>query len=253
MQITGTTVKYAFVLLSVGGAATGLNLAVMELADQSKSSQEVASTAEPAVDTEQATREPVQIVVDVPVVVPDSVAAAALDAAAVDESSSPSGAAVPAAPSPVAAAPGTAAPGTAAPAKAVAAAPATNAPATNAPGTTAAAASNSKSTTTAAPPTTTAPQTSQSTTTTRAPSTTQTAPTTEYLYYEFAGVASQIVVAQHGDGSLEFWSVTTESDWSYYVEENSPDKIKIKFEGDDDEAEWKLEYDDGDLRVKKER
>lgn len=203
MQITGATIKYALVLLGVGGAAAGLNLTVMDLADQPgvEASQELSPATDLDVVTSPTTPEPLQVIVDVPVVVPDEVVAAAGPAAT----------------------------------------PSSPTESTTSTSTTVVQRS------TAAPPTTT---------TTQASSTTRVTAATTYLSYEFAGVASEIIVAQHADGSLEFWSVTPNAGWSYYVDENEPHEIEIEFEGngrDDDEAEWKLEYEHGELRVKRER
>lgn len=295
MEITATTAKYAFILCSVGGAAAGLNLAVMELGDPpAGGSAEEVSAAVGSETVTSDTGEPMQVVVDVPVVVPDEVAAnLAKQTAEVgsgpDNNGSlvPIGAAVPAVPAVPAS--DTAAPTTAPPVAPVATVPAkalknsgtaasSPAPTAAARNTTTTAAprtvvddSRDETTTTRAPSTTRAttttraPSTTRATTTTRAPSTTEATTTrapstteavaaTQYLYYEFPGVASQIIVAQHGDGSLEFWSVTPEPGWGYFVEEGGPHEIELEFEGDgDDEAEWKLEYDDGDLRVRRDR
>lgn len=68
-------------------------------------------------------------------------------------------------------------------------------------------------------------------------------------------MASQIIVARHGDGSLEFWSVTTESGWNYRVEKDTSTMVELKFSREpngEGEAKWILQYKDGDLMAKKE-
>ncbi|MDW3176712.1 MAG: hypothetical protein R8J94_04910 [Acidimicrobiia bacterium] len=285
MEITATTAKYAFILCSVGGAAAGLNLAVMELGNPpaGDSSEEVTSAVGSETVTSD-TGEPMQVVVDVPVVVPDEVVAAGLAQQTAEVGTGPQnngslvpiGAAVPAVPAVPTS--DTAAPTTAPPVAPVATVPAkalknsgtaasSPAPTTAARDTTTTAAPRAvvddsrdettttrAASTTRATTTTRAPSTTEATTTTRAPSTTEAVAATQYLYYEFPGVASQIIVAQHGDGSLEFWSVTPEPGWGYFVEDGGPHEVELEFEGDGDgEAEWKLEYDDGDLRVRRDR
>ena len=108
------------------------------------------------------------------------------------------------------------------------------------------------------PPTTSAPTTQVPTTpapTTAAPTTAQPESTTEYLYYSFSGVASQIVIAYHDGNTLEFWSASTESGWVFDVERNSPSVIEVKFfnTNSGDEAKFVIEREGGGLEVKKER
>lgn len=82
--------------------------------------------------------------------------------------------------------------------------------------------------TTAAP---TQPAPTQPAPTTQAPTTTQ-APEVvapEYLYYSFSGLASTIVIANHGGSSLEFWSATAEPGWVYSVEKGTGSEITLKF------------------------
>ncbi|MCP3933779.1 MAG: hypothetical protein GY708_00250 [Actinomycetia bacterium] len=119
-----------------------------------------------------------------------------------------------------------------------------------------------------APNTTAPPSTTTTTSVTEPPPTTV---ATEYLYYSFDGVASQIVLAVHGGTELEFWSVVPVAGWSYGVEE-SGNEVEIEFrtsggedhdEDDDDdedgeedeggEAEFKARLTDGRVVVSKER
>ena len=100
-----------------------------------------------------------------------------------------------------------------------------------------------------APTTTSAPATAAPTTPTTA------GPVTEYLYYDFEGVASEIIVAFHDDRALEFWSATPDPGWSFQVEKDSARKVEVKFrrvEGAEGEAKFELTLEDGDLRIKKE-
>lgn len=82
MELTVTTAKYALVLLSVGGAAAGLNLGVMELTDPppAQAAEEVLLSS----GSDPIAQDPLQVVVDVPVVVPDSVVATTLPETAPD-------------------------------------------------------------------------------------------------------------------------------------------------------------------------
>ncbi len=95
------------------------------------------------------------------------------------------------------------------------------------------------------------PTTSGHATTATSPSTVPVS--TEYLTYEFEGVAS-IVVALHDGRRLEFWSVTAEDGWAFLVEDRGPTKVKIKFRParGGDEAEFELTFDDGRLKAKRE-
>jgi hypothetical protein len=223
MELTVTTAKYALALMSVGGAAAGLNLGVMELTGPptTQAAEEVLLSP----GSESIAQDPLQVVVDVPVVVPDSVVGTTLPDAV---------------------------PEAVAPAKASFSAPA--APA-SAP--TTAKAAPPAPVETAAPRTTKAPATTAAPQTTQAPATTAAVvmAATEYKYYDFPGVASQIIVARHGDGSLEFWSVTTESGWNYRVEKDTSTMVELKFSREpngEGEAKWILQYQDGDLSVNKE-
>jgi len=89
------------------------------------------------------------------------------------------------------------------------------------------------------------------------PSTTDTASPpaarTEYLTYEFDGVAS-VIVAFHDGKRLEFWSAIPEDGWVFRVDDNHDDLVKIKFRPLDggDEAEFVVKLDDGEIKVKKE-
>lgn len=73
------------------------------------------------------------------------------------------------------------------------------------------------------------PPTEPSTTTTTAPATTTTSPppVTQYLTYS-AGVAGEVVIADHGD-SLEFWSAYPQNGWQYRVENPSGKEIVVKY------------------------
>jgi len=76
---------------------------------------------------------------------------------------------------------------------------------------------------------------------------------TEYLTYEFDGVATVVVALHDGEG-LEFWSVDVEEGWAFMVEDHGPRDVKIKFRptGGGDEAEFEVKLDDGRLKVKRE-
>ena len=232
MNITAKNMKHTFILVAILGSAAGLNLGVMGLTNKAEASQvAVVATAEPA------DAGTVQVVVEVPVIVPSSTATPTSDGAATDQVTSSLNESGQAAPAP--------------PIAQTVAAPAT----TKAPATTQTPATTKAPATTQTPATTKAPTTTQTPTTTIAPTTTPAGPVTEYLYYDFSGVASQIIVAQHPDGSLEFWSVTTESGWNYRVEKDTASRVELKFcrepEGEG-EAKWELTNSDGELRVKKE-
>ncbi len=201
--------------MSIGGAAAGLNLGVMEITDST--STEAAEEVLLASGSGPIAQDPLQVVVDVPVVVPDSVVATTLAEAA--------------------------------PAKTSLSAPAPAQTRVEGAATT---------TTSNTPPATKAsaiPTNTAAAAAAKAPVTTTAVAATEYKYYDFPGVASQIIVARHGDGSLEFWSVTTESGWSYQVEEDSSRLVEVEFSQEpngEGEAKWILQYTDGDLEVKKE-
>ncbi|MGI9646487.1 MAG: hypothetical protein ACR2O6_14370 [Ilumatobacteraceae bacterium] len=223
--MTVAPLKYVVVLAMVLGAAAGLNMGVLGLGSTDPSvevaaaeSASGASIAEQA--AEPALPETVQLTVDVPVVVD-----------------------LPAT--------------TTAPARAPAASTAqTVASATQS-------AQSGETETQPTPPTVGAPVTT-TLPTTRAPATTQTAPATtsapliEYLYYDFPGVASQIVIADHGGSRLEFWSVTVVDGWSYRVEADSRDHVEIEFrrgggdEEDEDEAKFEITRESGELKIKRE-
>ena len=234
MELTVTTAKYALVLMSVGGAAAGLNLGVMELTDST--STEAAEEVFLSSGSEPIAQDPLQVVVDVPVVVPDSVAATTLVEAA------PAAAAAPAKTSLSASAPAQ-----------------TRVKAATTTSTTPLATKPPTPTTAAFTKTATAQQTIEATPaaqqTIEATASVAAVAATEYKYYEFPGVAREIIVARHGDGSLEFWSVTTESGWNYLVEKDSSSMVEVKFSREptgEGEATWILQYNDGDLTVKKE-
>lgn len=255
MNINLTTVKYAAALVCIVGAAAGLNLGVLELTDPPTQDavQQVQLTG-----SEAAAQGPQEVVVDVPVVVPDGVlegqVASADPAAPVNPDLASEASGTSPLSSPEGAVAGTST------SKTAALDPTVATETTQAPATT----TTADTTTTTAPAssTTRAPATAASksaeststtsTTTTKAPAATSAPASTEYLYYEFPGVASQIVIAQHGDGSLEFWSVTPEPGWRYAVEAESSREIDIEFERGDDEAEFKVQIEDGRLKVSKE-
>jgi hypothetical protein len=77
---------------------------------------------------------------------------------------------------------------------------------------------------------------------------------TEYLTYEFDGIAD-IVIARHDGDRLEFWSVARAPGWVSRVDDNGPGKVKVKFMrlADGEEAEFEVKVgSDGDLDVKME-
>lgn len=76
---------------------------------------------------------------------------------------------------------------------------------------------------------------------------------TEYLTYEFTGIAT-IIVALHDQRRLEFWAAAKEPGWVHRVDDDGPRKVKIKFQRLDDgeEAEFEVKFDGGDLEVKQE-
>ena len=76
---------------------------------------------------------------------------------------------------------------------------------------------------------------------------------TEYLTYDFTGIAT-IMVALHDGDRLEFWSVTTNPGWVYRVDDDGPNKVKVKFQrlSDGEEAEFEVKLKGGDLKVKQE-
>lgn len=254
MELTVTTAKYALVLMSVGGAAAGLNLGVMELTDPgtTDATQEVLLSS----GSEPVAQDPLQVVVDVPVVVPDAVVDGGLAEDPTRTISAPAQASF-SAPSPAAVQTRTKTMSSTTTGQ-------DTAVTTKAPTTTAAPAKQAVATKAAAPAETAAPQKTQPPATTAAPQTIQGPATTaaaaavsgtEYKYYDFPGVASQIIVARHGDGSLEFWSVTTESGWRYQVEEDTSSMVEVEFSQEPDgegEAKWILRYEGGDLKVEKE-
>ncbi len=224
------SLKSSLLLLGILGAAIGLNLSVMGIGATSASTEQAVTSTVPPADPEVR-----QVVVDVPVPTNGTEAQAA--AVPVQASAVPAPAVLaPTAPAPATPAPA-ATPATASPIAAPTPTPApTPAPAAAAPKTTAAPA-------TTAP---TAPSTSASPTT---------AATTEYLSYTFEGVA-EIVVAYHNGQALEFWSATTESGWAYMVENDTANRIELKFRrvsGGEGEAKFELIRKDGQLEVKKER
>lgn len=99
------------------------------------------------------------------------------------------------------------------------------------------------------------PSTTAATTETSADSSTTSAaiPATEYLTYEFEGVAT-IIVALHDGQRLEFWSAIPAPGWAFMVEDDEHRKVKLKFrpKRGGDEAEWAVKFDDGRLKVKQE-
>ena len=108
---------------------------------------------------------------------------------------------------------------------------------------------------TTAPPAPAAPAPSVSPTNSSAPATAvQPATQTEYLSYEFAGIAD-VVVALHDGSRLEFWSVDRAPGWVSRVDDDGPRTVKVKFMrlSDGEEAEFVLELrGDGRIDVKME-
>jgi len=78
------------------------------------------------------------------------------------------------------------------------------------------------------PPTTpaTVPPTTAVTTPATAPPTTV---PPRLLTYDFAGVASQVVIAQYADQHIQFVSVTRLSGWVSQLEANGPNSVVVKF------------------------
>ena len=115
-------------------------------------------------------------------------------------------------------------------------------------------------TTAPAPPTTqapTSPATSPpaSTTTTTTTTTTTAPPAASYRTVSFDGVG-EVVIADHGDGTMEFWSCSPEPGWGYRIEEQSPTSVTVKFRRTSGEGEAKLDIrmrSDGSLSVQRER
>ena len=229
------SVKSGSVLFGIACAAVGLNLSVMSLGVESTPTEVAATvsatTGEPEVR---------QVVVDVPVPAPASVT----DTPA----SIPSGQA--------AALPAPAAPLAQAPVVQPAAPPSIAATAPPAPPSTATAPNPTTGST--FPPSTAAPTTTPVVTTvptTAAPIPTTSAVTTEFLTYQFDGVAT-IVIAFHDGQALEFWSATPEPGWGYMVEKSESDEVELKFRrtsGGEGEAKFELTNKNGELKVKKER
>ena len=104
--------------------------------------------------------------------------------------------------------------------------------------------SSSTTATSAGPPATTAVPV-----TTSPPTTTS----TDYLTYQFEGIA-EIVVALHDGRTLEFWSVSPEPGWVFLVEDRGPREVTIKFRPakGGEEAEFEVSFEDGRLEVKRE-
>ncbi|MCP3910059.1 MAG: hypothetical protein GY713_03800 [Actinomycetia bacterium] len=102
-------------------------------------------------------------------------------------------------------------------------------------------------------PTTQAPTTQAPTTqppATQAP-TTQAVVQTEYLTFPMGNIGD-VVVANHGGKSLEFWSAYPTGGWRFMVEETTGDEIEIEFEKDGAEAEMKVKLEDGRISVERE-
>ena len=99
-------------------------------------------------------------------------------------------------------------------------------------------------------PKTTQPPTTQAPTTTQAPEVVA----TEYLYYSFSGVASTIIVANHGGSSLQFWSASTEPGWVYNVEKATGSEITVKFfkPENGDEGQFTAKLEGGNVKIEKE-
>ena len=105
-----------------------------------------------------------------------------------------------------------------------------------------------------APATTAAPVTAAPTTAppATAPPTTSAAPT---LYtYDFAGVASEIVIAQYADRHIELYSMTRLPGWVSQLANNGPSNIEIHFfnTATQAEAQFAVERDGSRLKVSKE-
>jgi len=221
-QPVSSSIKYGAVLLAVAGTAAGLNLSVMTLDNQASVEALESTSAAAAPSTEP---EILRVVVDVPVLEQPTSADSVVVANETGQAATAATQASRPAPSP-----------------SPQPAPAPSQPPTTAAPTTAPATSADSATTTAAPVTTS--QTPASS-----------APVTEYLTYEFEGVAD-LVIAYHQGQSLEFWSVTPEDGWAYQVEKNRPDHVEVKFRrvsGSEGEAKFELIQKNGELIVKKER
>ncbi len=102
-----------------------------------------------------------------------------------------------------------------------------------------------------APPTTTAPTTTPPTTTapTTAPPTT-TALIVEYPQYVVNNVGHVVLTYTNGS-AIELYGVYAGTGWVYDVEQNGPEKVKIKFFNiqTENEAEWTAKIENGRIKV----
>lgn len=137
--------------------------------------------------------------------------------------------------------------------------PATEPPATSAPSADLAPTTAVAPTTTRRSPATTRPPAPTTPPATTAPPPASQPPTTwpastEILVDDFRQVAS-IEVAIHDGSRLELLSVTPVPGMAHRVEEETDTRIKIKFRpiAGGEESEWKIRFDDGDVRIDKER
>ena len=76
-----------------------------------------------------------------------------------------------------------------------------------------------------------------------------------YRTVSYDGVGD-VVVADHGDGTMEFWSCSPEPGWSYRIEEQTATTLSVKFRRTSGEGEAKLDIRmraDGSLSVQRER
>ncbi|RMH75816.1 MAG: hypothetical protein D6683_10850 [Actinomyces sp.] len=199
-------------------SAVALNVSVIQATSASSSASDAGT-------------EPTTVVVEVPAGSDElglaPVAVAGIEASVPDTAASAPAAAPGAAPASVAAAPATSEPSTTA--------PATTEPSTTAPATT--------------EPSTTAPATTEPSTT--APATTSPA-ATEYLTFT-AGPAGEVVVADHGGSSLEFWTAYPANGWHYKVEKPQGKSVEVKyFKEGAGEGKLIVELRNGSVRTKTE-
>lgn len=239
-----TTVATASLLVATLATAAALNLAVMGLG---RSDDGAAAQTDPAEDVASLPEETSgisQVELTSAAVTPIAAPVPVLAVGVASPTDAPTQS-EPAAPT-VAAAPTTEAPGTSA-------LPATQDPTTSATRSTGASADTSVARPTV--PTTAAPTTPPTDRPSTSPTTVTptTATVTEYLTYEFEGIAS-IIVALHDGERLEYWSVAPEPGWVFLVEDRGPREVKVKFRPakGGEEAEFEVKFDGDRLKVKRE-
>ena len=86
------------------------------------------------------------------------------------------------------------------------------------------------------------------------PTTTAPPPTTAYRTVTYEGVGD-VVIADPGDGTIEFWSCRPAPGWAYQVENDGPSLVEVKFRRTSGEGEAKVlirRRSDGSLSVERE-